>query len=611
MVLLELAAQGVRGFAPERGRIALRPGYNVVSVDGAVLRRLIAAVLHPELPADPSFRADFALPGTVRAGITLAGDDGVTWRVVRDLSGPCQLQRYDAERRAFQSLLQEPARIAEALRTAGVPSSERLEAVLTIAAADFPSRQAPAGLGGTARAPESRRVSASHAEARRRLEEVRAEIEQVKRAEEIQRRMDVLQSRLFQLEEALRSGEQWRERLRDAEAEVEPLGGSAAALSPLGDPAAAIAAAAKSLARRDEAVARVATERDGLVGAETEGPEPLLRHWGFVGGLAVGAVALGVGLAVGPGLVALAAIPATGWAAITGLGWIRRSEAAEDAGRRARRLAERERKAVELWDRETAQVRAAQAAVGVEDLRELEALVVRVSEASRRLVEARAAMEAWKGEAGNRDAEAERLAVLQEIGGLESELAAGSRGFVPDALTLEREVEWLEREVETGPFQTVPEERVATSGEAAPGADPLRMLVERASAEMGLSIGASLRALQSRVTQLLPILSAQRFSQFFVDERGNVQVQAAGKLQPTVGLGRPERDLCFAVLKVAFLEQGLAAGRAVGLLEDAFAPLPEGSRRAIARVLKQLARGRQIVHGSSDVLFREAADHAS
>ena len=61
---------------------------------------------------------------------------------------------------------------------------------------------------------------------------------------------------------------------------------------------------------------------------------------------------------------------------------------------------------------------------------------------------------------------------------------------------------------------------------------------------------------------------------------------------------------------MGFVEQGLAAGKAVALLDDAFAPLPEGTRRALARVLKQLARGRQIVHGTGDPIFREAADHA-
>ena len=77
-----------------------------------------------------------------------------------------------------------------------------------------------------------------------------------------------------------------------------------------------------------------------------------------------------------------------------------------------------------------------------------------------------------------------------------------------------------------------------------------------------------------------------------------------------VTLGPPERDVCFAVLKIAFVEQGLAAGKSIAVVDDAFAVLPEGSRRVLARVLKQVAKGRQIVHGSTDVAFREAADHA-
>jgi hypothetical protein len=135
--------------------------------------------------------------------------------------------------------------------------------------------------------------------------------------------------------------------------------------------------------------------------------------------------------------------------------------------------------------------------------------------------------------------------------------------------------------------------------------------VERASAELGITPGAALRASQAKVQQLLPALSGQRFTSFLVDERGNVQVQAAGKLVPLASLGAPERDVCFAVLKIAFLELGLAAGKSVGVVDDAFATLPEGSRRVLSRVLKQLARGRQIVHGTTDVLFREAADHAA
>jgi hypothetical protein len=70
-----------------------------------------------------------------------------------------------------------------------------------------------------------------------------------------------------------------------------------------------------------------------------------------------------------------------------------------------------------------------------------------------------------------------------------------------------------------------------------------------------------------------------------------------------------ERDLVFLALKVALLEQALAGGRAVALLEDAFAGLSDGVRRTAARLLKALAKPGQVIHATTDPAFREAADH--
>jgi hypothetical protein len=250
------------------------------------------------------------------------------------------------------------------------------------------------------------------------------------------------------------------------------------------------------------------------------------------------------------------------------------------------------------------------AAAGVATLADLQDLLGRSREARASLAEAEAGFTAWQGRAETQDAEAERVAVAQEIGALEAQLTGGTGGFVRDIHSLEQEIARLEREVETGPFEPLGEVAVREPVTPPPRGEPLRTLMERASADLGLTPGAALRALQPRVLQLLPVLSSQRLANFFVDERGNLQVQAAGKLVPTATLGPAERDLCFAVLKIAFLEQGLAAGKAVAVVDDALSVLPEGSRRALARVLKQLARGRQIVHGSADVAFREAADYA-
>jgi hypothetical protein len=612
VLLLEIAAQGVRGFAPERGRVLLREGYNVVAGDGAAIRRVVAALFHPDLPPDPILRSEGAGGGgVVRAGLTLTGDDGVTWRVVRDLAGGCQLQRFDADKRSFESVLQDPVRIAEVLRAAGVPSPERYAAVLSVAAADFPSRQAPSGVTGILSAAAPRRTATAPAESRKKLEAARVELEHARAAEQVQSQMDTAQSRLFKLEEMLKSGEQVKERVRAAQAGMAAFAAGETALATLGDPAARLAACARATARRDEALAKVAAERDAQEEAASPGSRTLLQQPGFLAGLGVGAVALLAGLFTDVRSLALAAIPATGWSAFEGLRWIGRAESAEMAGRRSRWLSERERKAVDLWERETAAVRGVMSAAGVTTLAELEDLLGRAREARASLEEAEAGFATWQARAETSDAEAERAAVQREIGVLEGQLTSGDGGFVRDTHSLEQEIARLEREVETGPFEPLGEVSVEEPAPAPPPrGEALRTLMERASAELGLTPGAALRALQPRVLQLLPVLSGQRLANFFVDERGNLQVQAAGKLVPTGTLGVPERDLCFAVLKVAFLEQGLAAGKSVAVLDEAFAVLPEGSRRTLARVLKQLAKGRQIVHGTTDVLFREAADHA-
>jgi hypothetical protein len=608
VLLLEIAAQGVRGFAPSSGRIALRPGYNVVAGDGAVILRLIAALFHPDRVADPSLRPGPGVGGSpVRAGLTLSGDDGVTWRVVRDLSGPCQLQRYDPERRAFQSMSQDPARIAEALRGAGVPSPERFGAVLSLVAADFPSRRAPGGLAAISQ-PAPRRALAP-AEVREKLDVLRTEMARARGAEQVQAEMDGLQSRLFKLEEMLKSGEQVKERLRIAQAGVAALAGAEAALATLRDPGGRLAAARKATARRDEALQKIAQEREAQVGVSA--PAPLWRQPGFLGGLAVGAVCLLGALVLDLRSLALAAIPATALAAFEGLRWVGRAEGFEAAGRRARWLGERERKATEAWERETADVRAAVGAAGVATVAELADLVARIQEARASLAEAEAGFVTWEARAETKDAESERIQVQQEIGELEQKLTAETGGFVRDTHSLDAEIARLERELESPSAEAPVSTQERTTPSPRTGGDPLRSLFESASAELALTPGAALRAMQSRIVQVLPALTAQRLANFFVDERGNLQVQMGGKLVPAATLPPADRDACFAVLKLGFAEQGLAAGKAVVVLEDAFGVLPEGARRVLARLLKQVAKGRQVVHATPDPIFREAADHAA
>jgi hypothetical protein len=135
--------------------------------------------------------------------------------------------------------------------------------------------------------------------------------------------------------------------------------------------------------------------------------------------------------------------------------------------------------------------------------------------------------------------------------------------------------------------------------------------VERVAAELGGSPTAAIRAVAQKAGQTLAGLSFQRLQALQVDDRGNIQVQTGGRPVPAMTLPAADRDLVYLALKLAFIEQALAAGKLVAVSDDAFGGLSEGARRFAARLLKQIAKPAQLVHATTDPSFKEAADHAA
>jgi hypothetical protein len=617
VILLEYAAQGIRGVAPVGGRATLRPGYNVVAADGVVLRRLLEALLWPDprdgdaLPRAPGGPAG----APVRAGLTLVGSDGVTYRLVRDFSRGAQLHRFDAASRSFALVSQELSRIAEVLLgPVGVPPAARFGALLVLSASELPSRQLGAGLPGGASVAATR-ASLTPEQAKKRIADLRGELERARRVEKVQVQLDALQARALELDRALKDGTRIREGLEKAESERRELEGASRIAAQLGpDPEARIAAYAKAAGRREEALARVTAEREALAATESRGsPLSLLRAAQFWYGVVAGMLLLAAGVAGAAAgsevrYLALLDIPAFGWSAWVALRWIGRLEEWERLGRRRRALDEWEGKVVVQLDHDTAEVRAAMQELGFSGADELKETLARVADADAVVAEWRRRLGEWEANPEASRVRAEQKKVGAEIAELEKRLAGDIGGFVRDVRSIEQAIQRLENEAANPAPPPAP---VAPARPATPSVEPLRGLLQRTAGELGGSPAAAARAVSHKASQALSGLTFQRLSAIAVDDRGNLQVTSAGRPIPALSLPPADRDLVFVALRLAFLEQALAEGRSLALVDDALAPLTDGAKRFAARLMKQIARPGQLVHATGDAAFREAADHVA
>lgn len=616
MVLLEIAAQGVRGLTLPGGRAALRAGYNVVAADGPVLRRLLEALLWPD-PRDAE-TVPRAGPGpggaAVRGGLTLVGNDGVTYRLVRDLAAGCQLHRFDPERRSFSLVSQDLAGIAQHLRgPVGLPERSRFAALLTLSAAELPSRQPASGLRGAAGPAVPARKPLGPEQAQRRIAELRSELVRAQTAEKLQYRMDGLQSRLFKLEEDLRAGQKIREGLDAAEAALQELKPLSEAIASLGDVDVRIAAFEKAAAKRDEALAKVGEERQALeVEAARGAPAPFWKDPGFLAGAGAGLATLVAGVAgrssseLGLRYLALLDIPAFGYAAWVALRWVGELEVGERSGRRRRLMEERERKTLEQYERDSGEVRGVMKALGLATLADLKEGLGRLADAQSVAAEWRRRLEEFEARPESRGARQQREQVQAEIQAVEEQLASEAGGYVREPRSIEAEISRIESEAAS------PESLSAAAPAPPPaGGDPLKGLLERAARELATSPAGTVRSLQARLAEMIPLISAQRLDGCVADDRGNLVVRTGGRAVPSLTLPAADRDLIFLALKLALMEQSVTAGRTVAFSEDAFGALPEAARRSAARLLKQAARGGQILHATGDPIFREAADHSA
>jgi hypothetical protein len=615
VLLLEFAAQGIRGVAPAGGRATLRPGYNVLAVEGGPLRRLLSALFHPSASDAEAFRSPGgAAGGAQRAGLTLVGDDRVTYRLVRDFAGGSQLHRFDPEKRSFVLLSQDLAEIAEALAgPVGVPAPSRLEALFSLATSELPSKATGAGLAAGPSLSVAPRAVLTGAAAARRLAELKDEAARAGKAEKLQYQLDGLQGRVFKLDEALKSGQRFKEGLAAAQADRAGLEPVARAAAELGDPAARLAAHKKACAKRDEAIARIAAERELLDEVQGRGqPQPPWKEPPFLAAAGAGVLLLLAGVLLGDSdlrYLSLLDIPAFGYAGWLALGWIEKLEPWDRVGRRRKIIDDWEQKVGAQFTRDTGDLQRALAALGLSKPEELREALERLSAADEALAAAQQRMAAWEADPETTEARTERSKLDAELRAVEAQLAEQAGGFLRDLQTIEAEMARVEADAAAPPPPAVEAAPARPATPAAGGGEPLRGLLERGAAELGGSPSSMARTLAAKASQVIGGLTLNRFSGVAADDRGNVQVVSGGRPTPAMTLPPAERDLVFIALKLALLDHALTASHGVVLLEDAFGGLPDGARRTVGRFLKQLAKSGQVLHATTDPAFREAADH--
>jgi hypothetical protein len=616
VILLEFAAQGIRGVAPAGGRATLRPGYNVIAADGAALRRLLEALFYPD-PRDVD-----ALPrpsgtasgGSLRAGLTLVGNDKITYRLVRDLQGAAQLHRFEAEKRSFALVASDLKEIAAFLqKTAGVPPAPRLGALLALSAAELPSKQS-GGLGGAAASLAPARAGLTPEQLAKKIAQLRAELSKAKIAEKLQAQADENQHRAFKVEELLKGGAQARDGLAKAEAaraELEPL---AAVAGSLGDVSARLASFEKATAKREEVLTRVAAERAAMDEAEAAGPpRPFWQDptfWASVGGalvLVVVALLLPSSARTLRSFLAVLAGLTPGWGGWVAFRWVGALEDWERRSRRRRVVDDWEKKVEAQYARDAAEVQAAMKAAGVQKLADLREALGRLADADAVVAEWRRRVEDWEATPEAAGARAERARLEDERTALDAKLTGLMGGFMRDVRSIELEIQRLEAEAASpAPAGRAPPPRPEPPRVAG---EPLRGLLERIAAELGSTPSGAGRQLVAKASQALSGLSFQRLSAIQVDDRAGVHAVVGGRPTPAMTLPPADRDLAYLALKLAILEHALQTTKGVAVVEDAFGGLSDGARRFAARLLKQIARGGQVLHATTDAAFKEAADH--
>jgi len=564
--LTELLYQRVKDLGAQ-GQIALRPGYVAVISRAASLRSALLAALFPG-PDDLRRLVDGE--GPTRIGLGLVSGDGTPYRLLRELGGARQLQRFDAAGKKFSTLSEDNLEIESFLRVeCGLPPADHYFSFFILESNELPSLKAR-GVSGPEAVVDGAKVQA-----------LKQEMEQTRRYEGIQDRLFKVQQRLHELTELNHRFRQAQDELNAIQAEL--------ARSPwtpeqMKDLTARAGRAKEDVKRRDDALSELAYKRQRAIQTT---PPPAESLWGnpwFVVGLLLGIGIDAVAVWLRNPTIAFAGLVPFFAALVALLRWIQVDEADKEAATYLKELKEREQAVHRLYNEEQALLKNAMKAAHVDSAADLVQLFEEREKVIRSREDARALVEELRKQPDLARVPIESPLLEEEKRKLEAEVSA--QGFARPIGEIEMD---MKHAMGLGGSRR--------GGTIVPEPEVPQNLVDKAAELLNLSPDEVWEAIGQRLSAYLSALTDKRIVSSTTDEKRHwVLSNADGRSGPYHGLPPQLKDLAYAALRLALLERVAAYKRLPVVVDDAFSALEPAKRALIAKMLKGIAAQTQIIH---------------
>ena len=629
MLLLELAAQAVRGFSPSV-RVALKPGYVGLKSPTdipAPLAGLVLALCYPDgRGGDGAFLAPGAKAG--RAGLSVQGQDNEVWRIVRDLGGAGGLHKLNRTNNQFEVATQDAAEMGQLLRAqVGFPARTTFEQIFCFTAGQLPSRlprgsktvkMTMAPVKGKAQIQSAfdqyggGRVD--DAQSAEKIAALEKELATAKDAAQVQFRHDSAQADLFKVDERLKQYNELKARLDAARAEL------AAAPSPekLGLPddiVERVKRHAEDKKKYNDAIARLHSEREVALSTTGTHVMPLYRDQRFVVAMVAGLALLVVPAFLEGGLrwLALVSVPIFTFATLLALRFIEELQHASRESAKGEVFSTREKKLNDEYSLSDTIVQMAYEKTGVVTRDEFFTVMAR-REAMQPEV---AALELEFAdldsdpELARLPEEAERLRA--EMAELHQRLEGMSGGYVREVREIERDLARLKGGGEgAGPPASSPSggfSAVDTGPAAASFDDPLPGVLLLGTDLFATDVPTLWSALRDRSVQYFSALTDCRYHGIDVDKEGHGTAQAPGRAVPVGELPGKDLDLLYLSVRLTLLEKYSVQTRLPVLIQDGFSGVIDAPKQPLfGRMLKHIGTLTQVLHVTGAAQTATAAD---